>query len=455
MYVDRAIDTELAAWSDEAGGRPLVLRGARQVGKTAAVRRLGERFTCFLELNLERRRDLRLLEGCDTPDDLLLALRVRGNLPRLPERTLLFLDEVQESMKAISWLRFFHEDHPSLAVIAAGSLMEVRLADRGFSFPVGRVTFRYLHPFTFFDFLTATGRAALRDALRDKRIPRAIHEEGLRALRDYLLVGGMPAVVNAWVDSGDPFRTRQVHMDLVQALAEDLHRYRGVRKLEPIEAAFDSLPHHYGSRFKYARFASDQSSIRMRSALEKLEGAMLVDIALPTSSFAPPYRRRPRSAPKLIPLDTGLALAQAGTPFEEVRRADPLSILGGRVAAMLVGQQLRARRLRDREPLWFWVSESSRGNAEIDFLAGGIPVEVKAGPGGALKSMHQFLARGGGRLGIRLNASPPEDSGLRVRVPGYGEIAYRLLSLPIYLAETLADEPWMARREGDSRRLPE
>ncbi len=437
MYVERSIDAELSAWADGADRRPLVLRGARQVGKTEAVRHLGKRFKVFLELNLERRPDLRLVEDSETPEDLLLALRVRNNLTSLPESTLLFLDEVQESVKAIEWLRFLHEDRPGLAVVAAGSLMEVRLADRGFSFPVGRVTFRYLSPFSFFDFLRATGREVLRDTLSSLRISPAVHDEGLRALRDYLLVGGMPAAVNAWVDTGAPSRARQVQTDLLQSFAEDLYRYRGVRNLEPIEAAFDALPHHFGSRFKYARFAPDQSSVRMKAALDKLEGAMLVDVARPTSSYAAPYRQRPRSAPKLIPLDTGLALAQAGTPFEELLRADPLAVLGGRAAEMLVGQQLRARRLRDREPLWFWTAESSRANAEVDFLVGDVPVEVKAGAGGTLRSMHQFLARGGGRLGVRLDAGPPRDRQQRVRVPGYGEIAYRLVSLPLYLAETL------------------
>jgi len=437
MYVERPIDDELSAWADGADRRPLVLRGARQVGKTEAVRHLGTRFEAFLELNLERRPDLRLVEDSETPEDLLLALRVRNNLTSLPESTLLFLDEIQESAKAIEWLRFLREDHPRLAVVAAGSLMEVRHADRGFSFPVGRVTFRYLSPFSFFDFLRATDRDVLREALESLRIPPAVHEQGLRALRDYMLVGGMPAAVNAWVDTGDPSRARQIQTDLLQAFAEDIYRYRGVRSRDPIEAAFDALPHHHGSRFKYAGFAPDQSSVRMKAALEKLEGAMLVDVARPTSSYAPPYRQRPRSAPKLIPLDTALALAQAGTPFEELRRADPLAVLGGRAAEMLVGQQLRALRLRDREPLRFWTAESSRAYAEVDFIVGDVPVEVKAGAGGTLRSMHQFLASGGGRLGIRLDAGPPRDRQHRVRIPGFGEIDYRLVSLPLYLAETL------------------
>jgi uncharacterized protein len=443
MYVERAIDAELASWAGAPDRRPLVLRGARQVGKTEAVRRLAGRFEAAVELNLERRADARLVEGSESPEELLLALRVRHGWARLPARLLLFLDEIQESPRAVEWLRFFYEDHPEIAVVAAGSLMEVRLTDRDFSFPVGRVTFRYLHPFGFFDFLRATGRDVLRETLREaaedlRGVPLAVHEQALHALRNYLLVGGMPAAVAAWVQNEDPIQARQIQSDLLQAFAEDLHKYRGIRDPQPLAAAFEALPQHYGARFKYESFAPGHRSAQMKASLDKLEAAMLIDRALPTSSYAPPYQRRPRSAAKLIPLDTGVALASAGTPFDELRRADPLTVLGGRATEMLVGQQLRAHRLRDRDPLWFWVAESSRANAEVDFLVEAVPVEVKAGKSGTLKSMHQFLARGGGRVGVRLHSGSFADQTHSVHLPGRGDFTYRLVSLPLYLAETLS-----------------
>jgi uncharacterized protein len=446
MYAPRGIDAELLAWADEPGRRPLILRGARQTGKTAAVRRLAERFDGFAELNLERRTDLSLIEGCESPDDLLLALRVRHDWERFPERTLLFLDEVQESARAVRWLGFLHEEHPELAVVAAGSLMEVRLTDRDFSFPVGRVTYRYVHPFTFFEYLDASGRAVLRAELEraavgPSAIPKAIHQQAMEMLRDYLLVGGMPAAVSAWVESRSPTKVRQLQRDLIQAFADDLHKYRGVRDPEPLGAAFDALPHHYGCRFKYAGFAPESRSGQMKAALDKLEGAMLIDRAVPTSSFGPPNRRRPRSAPKLLALDVGLALASASVPFDEARRSDPLQILGGRAAEMLVGQALRSRQLRTRDALWFWVAESARSNAEIDFLAGDLPVEIKSGKSGTLKSLHLFLARGGGRTGVRLYTGSLDDRRHSVSVPDHGELVYRLVSLPLYLAEMLAEPP--------------
>ena len=142
MYLKRDIDRVLEDWSVSSARKPLILRGARQTGKTESIRHLSLGFELFLELNLERYEDLALVRASQSAEDLLAGLRARSNVASFPERTLLFLDEIQESPEAIQWLRFLREDHPDLAVIAAGSLLEVRLQERGFSFPVGRVTFK-------------------------------------------------------------------------------------------------------------------------------------------------------------------------------------------------------------------------------------------------------------------------------------------------------------------------
>jgi uncharacterized protein len=391
MYLPRSIDATLLAWTREDDRKPLVLRGARQTGKTAAVRRLAEHFDLFLELNLERFEDLSLVRSCRSAGELLTALAARHNLERFPPRTLLFLDEIQESPEAVSWLRFLREDHPQIYVVAAGPGFAVRLQERGLSFPVGRVTFRVLRPFTFFEFLAANERDVLAGHLtaavaEGRPVPPALHEQALDLLRDYLLVGGMPEAVSRWVAEHSPAAVRNVHRDLVQALAEDLHR------------------------------------------------------ALPTSSLALPLRERPRSAAKLLPLDVGLALYTMGSGFETARGLPLGQVLDGRIAEIFVGQQLLASAPGFPGELFFWVSESSNSNAEVDYLVpiGGrpVPVEVKSGAAGSLKSLHQFLWRSGLSTGIRLHAGLPADEQLTVRMPE-GDLAYRLLSLPVYLAEKL------------------
>jgi predicted AAA+ superfamily ATPase len=406
---------------------------------------LGAHFEQFLELNLERYDDLALVRACRSPEDLLKALAARYNLARFPERTLLFLDEIQESPEAIQWLRFFREDHPQLAVVAAGSLLEVRLQERGFSFPVGRVTFRTLRPLSFREFLAAQGKDVLSQRLREGIIPGAeiippLHHQALALLRDYPFVGGMPEAVARWVESGNPAAVRQVQSDLEQAFAEDIQKYRTDVGTSDLEAAFENLPHHYGVRFRYENFAPGFKSQRMKDALGKLEAALLIARVWPTSSLDLPLAVRPKSAPKLLPLDIGLAAHTMGTGFQALASGPLERLLNGRLAEMFVGQQLLAGEATASAPPFFWVSESARANAETDYLLPGssdpVPVEVKSGAAGSLKSLHQFLARAKCDLGVRLHAGGFADERLEVQVPD-GSLRYRLLSLPLYLAEEL------------------
>lgn len=446
VYLPRHIDRVFTSWSESEDRKPLVLRGARQTGKSSSVRELGSRFDLFLELNLERHADLALVRSCRTPAELLAALAARHDVERFPDRTLIFLDEIQESPDAVRWLRFFREDHPELYVVAAGSLMEVRLQERGFSFPVGRVTFRVLRPFTFFEFLEGTGGTVLGrrllESLDERRpAPEALHRQALERFREYLFVGGMPEAVVRWRQDRNPAAVRAVHADLLQALAEDLQKYRGVRDVAYLEAAFENLRHHYGLRFKYERFAPGYRSQLMKSALGKLEAAYLVTRAWPTSSLRLPLKIRPRSAPKLLPLDVGLALASMGAGFETVRSAPLDQVFDGRAAEMAAGQLLVASRGPVPGDLYFWVSESARGNAEVDFLleesGEPLPVEVKSGASGSLKSLHQLLWRADLETGVRLHPGPYADERHAVRMAD-GNLDYRLISVPLYLAEHVA-----------------
>lgn len=447
MYLPRSIDRVLAAWSRSRPRKPLILRGARQSGKTEAIRRFGSEFEQYIELNLERFDDLALVRACRSADDLTAALKTRLNVAAFPEHTLLFIDEIQESAEAIQWLRFFYEDHPDLAVVAAGSLMEVRLSDRGFSFPVGRVTFETLRPLGFFEFLRATGRDVLarnlEEAILDGRsIPEPSRLQAREWLGTYLQVGGMPEAAVRWVETGSATAAQQVHRDLLQSLAEDLQKYRGFGDASYLEAAFLALPNHYGLRFRYQNFVLGYRSRLMQKALTKMASAHLVTIALATSSFQLPLQGRPRSAPKLLPLDTALALTSMGFDSSRLARSPIDSALGGRVAEMFVGQEMVLE--SGSTGLFFWVSESSRANAEVDFLAvrGNqvLPVEVKTSAAGSLKSLHQFLWRSGSTEAIRLHEGETGAERLSVRMPD-GELEYRLRSLPLYAASLLGSSP--------------
>lgn len=449
MYFSRKIDAVLQRWSRSPDPKPLVLRGARQTGKSSSVRRFGEMFDLFVELNLERSEDLRLVRACNSVQELLAAIAVREDVAEFPSRTLLFLDEIQEAPEAIGWLRFLREDHPELHVVAAGSLLEVRLQERGFSFPVGRVTFRNLYPLSFFEFLEAVDRSVLAQTLRESvaagtKLPGVLHQEALRQLGDYLWVGGMPEAVTRWVETANPAAVREVQSDLLQALAEDIQKYRGNKDLDYLEAAFENLRVHYGQRFRYENFAPGFKSREMKAALGKLEMAMILTRAWPTSSLALPLQVRARSTPKLLPLDVGLAAAVLLPSYAEFLAAPLEQMLSGRLVEMFVGQQLLTTLPSYPNKLHFWVSESARNNAEVDFLlevAGKpLPVEVKASATGALKSLHQFLWRAGLSTGVRFYSGPWLDERQVVKMSD-GELHYRLLSLPLYLAEEILSLP--------------
>jgi predicted AAA+ superfamily ATPase len=371
---------------------------------------------------------------------------VRRGLTAFPPRTLLFFDEVQESPDLVRWLRFFKEDHPELAVVAAGSHMEVRLKRRGFSFPVGRVTFEALRPFTLFEFMRARCAGALveeiQGSLAERRpLPPALHDDSLALLREYFLVGGLPEAVATWCRTLDPVAVRRVHADLLEAYAEDLQKYRGQRSAEALAAAFDHLPRHYGTRFTYEGFAPGQGSLAMRRALDLFEAALLVTRVRPTSSVGLPLVARPRSAPKLLPVDVGLALHAAGLGAEDLRGEAVEGVLDGRAAEMFVGQQLLAAHRLPRERLHFWVAASAQANAEVDFLvplAGRpCPIEVKSSAAGSLRSLHWFLHRAGLGVACRCWARAYEEARHEVQLPAGPRLRYRLVSLPLYAIEGL------------------
>jgi len=441
MYIPRKLDRVLREWYDSPGRKPLVLRGARQTGKSTSVRQFGKQMKLFIELNLERFEDLRLVRSCNSAKDLLQGVAARHGVGELPAGTLLFVDEIQHSAQAVQWLRFLYEDDLHIATIAAGSLLDVRMKGEGFSFPVGRVTFRTIGPLSFSEFLIPANAEVLSKAVVERLrnlepIPGPLDQSASDTLRSYLLVGGMPEAVARWAQTGDLAHAREVHLDLRQAMAEDVQKYPG--HSESVEAALGSLRHHYGLRFKYENFVFGRRSSQMRTALDKLEGAGWIHRAAPTSSLDVPFRVKAKAAAKLIPLDVGVALTDFGLPPNMVDQFGIERLVDGRFAECFVGQQLLSTADCRAQDLFFWVRESSRATAELDFLVSGnrgvIPVEVKSGKAGSLKSLHQFLCRAKGSVGIRLHAGPMRDETLNVQMPD-GTLNYRLISLPFYLAE--------------------
>jgi hypothetical protein len=435
----RDILNDLDAWADLEGRKPLVLRGARQVGKTTAVELFSAGFDQFLKLDLEHASDRSLFERDLAPGDLMQAIRLHLNAPSRPGRTLLFLDEIQMCPQAIRQMRYFHEDAPrDLHVIAAGSLLETLIARGEVSFPVGRVEYRFMFPLSFAESLGARGRADLRECLESTPVPAHAHDILLREFRRYTFIGGMPEVVAAHARTGDVASLSRLYDGLMLSLRDDVEKYaRSEAGARVLRHAIQALPFEAGRRIKFEGFGNgNYRSREMGEALRMLERAMLIHLVHPTTRTRLPLTPNRRRAPRLQFLDSGMLCHAVGLQpalFEETGLDD---VYNGILAEHVVAQELTARSGGRPAPV-FWVRESPQANAEVDFLLTSgsrvVPVEVKSGRSGSLRSLQEFVDRSDAEVAVRLYSGEADTREVRTS----GRKPYTLISLPLYLAARL------------------
>lgn len=444
----RKIEQDLLEWKQRPDRKPLVLRGARQTGKTTLVREFGKRFESFVELDLEKDRFKRIFAEVRDIRGVIESIEAVCNRRVIPGKTLLFIDEIQNSVPAIRTLRFFHEESPGLAVVAAGSLLEVRMRSEGWSFPVGRVEFLYLYPATFDEFLGALGEEVLLDSLMKMRVgretPPPAHERLSSLNLDYMTVGGMPEAVARFAAGGGETAARRCHEALSSSFKEDFEKYSRGAAVEQLKAVWDRVPFEAGNRINCSRLAGGEVRSREVSrALDILHEAMLVERVSPTTRCEPPFAPKPKAAAKAQFLDIGLCTHAVRLGREHLGERLVASGFSGGLSEALVGQELLASDRRRRGPLFFWVREEKDARAELDYLldAGGraLPVEVKSGSHGSLKSLHQFLRRGRTDLGVRVHNGPLRLDRHSVVLHDGSMLRYRLLSVPLYLAFRLPE----------------
>ncbi len=433
----RDAEAELISWNDDQGGKPLVIRGARQVGKTSMVRAFAARHAGrFAELNLERpahaeifRRGLSLEE---TVQSILLECRV----PPTHEPLVLFLDEIQAVPEAVALLRYFHEDRPDIRVVAAGSLLEAAMEAASISFPVGRVQFLYVRPMSFAEFLCATGEIPLRDALQQVPVPAHAHDLLLKRFHQYALIGGMPEAVARYVATdGDLTHVNQVYADLFAAFRDDIPKYgRNETMRRVLLHCLDSAPYEAGARVTFHGFGgSNYRSREVGEALRTLERAMLLELVYPTVACREPLMPDRRKSPRLQFLDAGLVNHRAGLQRQLIGLRDLTDLHRGRLIEQIIGQELKAMDTRSDAPLRFWVRDKAQSQAELDYLlqtpAGVIPVEAKSGAAGKLRSLHQFMAQSKAPLAVRLYSGRPACHDV-----AFAGANYRLINVPYYAA---------------------
>lgn len=442
MAFYRNITAKMEEWARSEERKPLVLRGARQTGKTTVVRDFGRKFDCFIELNLEKKADRDLFERDLSAKELFQSICFEKNA--VPgERTLLFIDEIQNSPKAIAMLRYFREETPEIHVVGAGSLLEVMMERQRISFPVGRVEYLYLFPMTFEEFLDAVGEEAALRAWREEKIPALAHDklESLFAL--YMFVGGMPEVVAQYAKTRDLSRLGRIYESLISSYKDDVPKYaKNPTEANVIRHVIETAPYETGKRIKYERFGNgNYKSREVGEALRVLERAMFLYLRYPVGGHELPLAPNFRLHPRLQFLDTGLlnhALGLTGLYFKGAPLSDAWN---GMIAEHVVGQELLASRNDAlRKPI-LWVREKKQANAEVDFLlvrdGKVVPLEVKSGASGSLKSLHSFIDESGADEAVRLYAG---RKSVEQAVTPQGRRPYRLTNLPLYCAGRLEKE---------------
>ena len=455
--MDRHQFAELRTWLHSTRRKPLIVRGARQVGKSTMVELFAKEERRDLRVvNLERHLDLAGVFASNDPTAILNRLDTLAEAP-LAEQGILFLDEIQSAPAAIASLRYFFEELPDQPVVAAGSLMEFALADHAFPMPVGRVDYLNVGPMTFTEFLGATGKKGLANAIdefewppqEDTSIPPVIHERLLEQLRVYQFVGGMPEAVKVYADSRSLRAVSTVHTSIVDTYRDDFPKYAPRRDMTRMLRVFNFAARQPGRKVKYSNVSPDDQSSTVRRDIDLLAMARVVaKVTHSASSGLPLQADLKESVFKLVFLDVGLMNAICGVGWETFASKTHTDLVNaGTSAEQFIGQHLQYLLApRPNRELTYWLREGRSNNAEVDYVVelGGriVPVEVKAGRAGALRSLHQFVAEKQPPIAVRFDAAPPSAQDVDTEVMSKGKsqrVRYRLLSLPLYLVERLTD----------------
>ena len=413
-YVRRKIDNVLISWKLEDNRKPLLLRGARQVGKTSAVREFAKSFDYYIEIDFLNSKNIdikELFSKNSSVKDLCQKIAVIQNIPIEENKTLLFFDEIQACPKAIEKLRYFYEEFPNLHVIAAGSLLEFALEDLP-SFGVGRIRSIFMYPLSFEEFLMFQNQSALVEHLKlaspKNPLSDIFHKKLLQELRNFLILGGMPEVVATWCKTHDYLKCTQIQNDLLLSYQDDFSKYRKRVPASRIQEVFRSVAEQGQGKFVYKKVNPDIRSEQIKTALETLILAGLVYPVTHTAANGIPLGAEVREDyRRMIYFDTGLLQRQLGLKAENILVSDDFDVINkGAIAEVFVGLELiKSSSCYEKNNLYCWHREQSGSNAEVDFVIQKyeeiIPIEVKSSKKGSMQSLRQFLALKQKSYGIR------------------------------------------------------
>ncbi len=448
----RFIGSYLSAWKINPYRKPLIIRGARQVGKTYVVDEFGKgNFKYYLKINPEQEEGLKTIFQSKKPQLIINELSALYGIPVTEGETLLFIDEIQMIPEAIAALRYLYEQMPGLHIIAAGSLLDHTLNELPYSMPVGRVEFAYMYPLNFQEFLLANKQEGILGYINafsiDKPFSQALHQKILEYLRLYFFVGGMPEAVKVYTETKNLIEVEKVHSGILTSLQYDFAKYGTRKQQEYLKDCLVYSAKNIGKKVKYVNINKDVHSNYLKEALLKLEMSRIVHLVRMTKSSKVPINQyMDNYVFKPVFLDIGLSCNLAKIKLTDIQNL--ITDFEGALAEQFVGQELVSsfEHYEDAK-LYYWSREAKNANAEIDFLFQIentiYPIEVKAGKTGTLKSLQVYLAEKNEKTGIRFNIDLPSignDLSAVVNMKGKKyDLKYKLISMPMYLAAYLKD----------------
>ncbi len=389
-----------------------MLRGARQVGKSSSVRELSRKFDYFLEVNFEENKDIHgFFTGNLSPENICKNLSLVYDTPVIPGKTLVFFDEIQSCIPAISSMRFFYEKIPDLHLISAGSLLEFALEELP-SFGVGRIRSLFMYPMSFKEFLMANELQPLLTAIEEANVnfplSEPVHKRIIALLKEFLIIGGMPEVVAKYVENGDLRECQAVLDDLIISLQADFTKYKDRIPSIRVRKVFESIVYQSGKKFVYANAVEDTNSNQIHEVVEILILAHLVIPVTHTSANGLPLGAESNSKKrKLMLLDTGVTQRILNLQLSDILLSNDFELVNkGSIAEQYAGLEL----IKNTSPyqpqqLFYWHREARNSNAEVDYIIqmGNkiIPLEVKSGIRGKMHSLRLFLSEKKTSYGIR------------------------------------------------------
>ena len=410
-YIKRSIDEVLLSWKTDTDRKPLFIRGARQVGKSSSIEQLGKHFEHFVTVNFEKDKNLRtLFEGDLHVQEICMKLSVQFKIPIVPEKTLLFFDEIQTCPNAIMSLRYFYEDYPALHIVAAGSLIEFALEELP-TFGVGRIDSLFMYPFSFQEFMFACGEELLWNEVckssPEKPLFPVFHEKCLDLLKKYLIIGGMPAAVSVFLKDNDILQVQKTLDRLILSFQNDFAKYKKKLPTLLLREVFEAIVKQAGGKFIYSK-AAETSQHNIKQAVNMLIMSGLVIPVVSSSAHGIPLGAEANHKKcKMLLLDTGIFQRLLNLELSDYLFSNDFEVINkGFIAEQFVGLELiKNSSPYTSENLYFWSREKEKSQAEVDYLiqirGKIIPIEVKSGKSGKMQSMHLFLAEKQSEYGIR------------------------------------------------------